>query len=892
MTTAVSEILHTKLTPPALRTDRVPRPRLIDQFSDSMQRPLTLVCAPAGYGKSTLLSEWLISPAASGYRVAWYSLDEDDNEPSRFLAYLVYALTTSTGIDGTEILALLRDPQTPSPKFVLTALLSRLETLPTPFVLVLDDFHLVTSKPLHEAMTFLLEHQLATMRLVLTSREDPPFPLARLRGRGQLAEIRADDLRFTPDEARTFLTQMLGIQLSTEQIQDLEDRTEGWIAGLQLAALAMKGHEDIAGFVEAFTGSHRYILDYLTEEALNRQPQNCQDFLLQTSVLGRLNGQLCDAVTGGSSGQQMLEQLERGNLFLIPLDEHRYWYRYHHLFADVLRKRLNPDQQRELHRRASVWFAAHNLNDEAISHAIAAREFAIAARIMEESGSVYFVEGWVNFGMKWADQIPDDVMTSHPLLALNTGMWHGYLGRANLAQKYVEMARAGLSKLPLSQSDADELLGYADTIEALSATINYDTRRAIAAAESALARLPEGHIRLRGTALLVKGYVYQREKREAEALAIYAEVIDIGEKLRDFNMTTRAMIHRAEIALLQGHLREAESAYRALLKKAADERQEHALNIGIAHGELAVVLLEQNRLDEALRSAVHCIATTDQVIPYYALVGYAVSARVYRLTGNDSACASAIRSIRNILESYPSIPARIYVLFATHLWTKDEMFAPFRAFLMSQRSQPTTAFESQLLQLVAAGLLIEDGTESSLNEAFALLEDLRPQLEGTPSMACWIELLVLEALLMQTTGRSADAQRLLQQAVIKAELQGYVRMFIDKGEAMRSLLRAAVRSGRVAYANTLLEAFSSPSPVKTPQAVAPADDESALIEPLSEREREVLRLVVDGASNREIAESLIVSLGTVKKHINNIFLKLDVHSRTQAVAVARQRSLL
>jgi LuxR family maltose regulon positive regulatory protein len=893
MVVPASGLLQTKLTPPPARADLVLRPRLTQQFSASLERSLTIVCAPAGYGKTSLLGEWLASEAGRAVQVAWLSLDEDDNDSAHFLSYLVSALASVSDINAGELLSLLQSPQPPSPKVIVTALISRLEASPKRFALVLDDYHLISTQSIHEAVVYLLDHLPLRMCLVIVSREDPPFPLARWRGRGQLVEIRADDLRFTPEEAGQFLGQMVGVHLSAKQVRELEARTEGWIAGLQLAALAMKGRADVSGFISAFTGSHRFILDYLTEEVLSRQPETLQTFLLQTSILNRLSGPLCDAVTDGTGGQAMLEQIEHGNLFLIALDNERSWYRYHHLFADVLRNRLSQAQRGELHRRASRWLARENLVDEAVSHAIAAADFELAASIMERSGTRYFVEGWGNYGMKWVAHIPDEVISRHPLLALNTGMWHGYLGRAALAQNYVQTARIGLNNLTLSESEGEELFGYADTIEALSATINYNTQQAITAAESALQHLPEHHVRLRGTALLVKGYVLQRERRLEEAMTIYAQVIEIGQELHDFNLTSRAMIHRAEICLMQGQLNAAESAYRAILRKAIEENQEHLLNVGIAYGELAIIQFEQNQLESAAHSAALCVERCDHLIPYYALVGYAVLARVHRLLGDEDACQRAVQSIRSILENFPSVPARIYVLFVTRLWARDDLFTPFRQFLMQQRNQPISSFEAELLQLVAINSLVEQVTDSTLHEAFSLLEALEPKLSASGSLACWLEMLILKALALDAAHRTTEALMCLERALELAEPEGFFRIFIDQGQAMARLLRAGqAKIRRRTYIEALLAAFPSLESERTSISPSGQSDGAFGYEALSEREVEVLRLIVEGASNREIAQQLVVSLGTVKKHINNIFLKLDAHSRTQAIAIARKQNLL
>ena len=893
MLASVPELLRTKLGPPPVRADRISRPRLSERFSASLVRPLMLVCAPAGYGKTSLLSEWLASETGQQLSSAWLSLDEDDNDLTRFLTYLVAAFSSIDKVDVDDVLAPLLSARPPSGKVILTGLISRLETFSGHIALVLDDYHLITAQPVHEAMTFLLDHLPAQMSLVITSREDPPFPLSRLRGRDQLVEIRADDLRFTPEEAAQFLWQMLGINLGAEQITELDARTEGWIAGLQLVALAMKGREDVSGFITAFTGSHRFILDYLTEEVLNRQPESLRMFLLQTSILDRLNGSLCDAVTGRSDGQTLLEQIEHGNLFLIPLDDERYWYRYHHLFGDMLRNslnRLHGEAVADLRRNASQWLVKEKLFDEAVSHAIAAREYELAAGIMEESGSKYFVESWANFGFKWAATIPDEVMQRHRVLALNTGMWHGYLGRATLAQQYVDSARSGLNAMSLPESEVDALLGYADTIEALSATIDYDTQRAINAAESALQRLPESQVRLRGTALLVKGYVQQRERQLDEARAIYAEVVEIGQELSDLSMMTRAMIHTAEISLMQGQLRDAELIYDEIIQTALKEKQEHLFNVGIAYGELAIIHLERNQLEEATQLAQLSVERCD-LVPYYALVGHAVLARTYRLLGDDAAAQNAVHNMKSILDTYPSMPARIYVLFVTRLWVSDPMYGSFRQFLTAQRSRPTSAFEAQLLNLVSGRLSIEQPGEAARREALRIVDELRSQATDTDSLACWLEFLVLETLALEASNRSPEALNTLERALDLAEPEGFVRLFVNAGKTMEKLLRAArPNSQHQAYIDQLLIAFAPTMKADAPSFTSAIVGEK--LEPLSERELEVLHLIADGASNREIAEALVVSIGTVKKHVNNILLKLDAHSRTQAIATAQRHNIL
>src|SRR6266700_5114176 len=378
-----TSILATKLYLPRLRPNVVSRPRLLERLNEGLHRKLTLISAPAGFGKTTLVSEWI---EGIGRPTAWLSLDEGENDPTRFLAYLVAALQTIAATIGKGVLGVLQSPQPPPPEAILTALLNEITTLPDNFVLVLDDYHVIDAKPVDIALTYLVEHLPPQMHLVIATREDPQLPLARLRAQGQLIELRAADLRFTPSEAAEFLNQVMGLNLSAQDIAALEDRTEGWIVGLQLAALSMQGHQDVPGFIRAFAGDHRYIVDYLVAEVLQRQPESVRSFLLQTSILDRLHGPLCDAVTGQEEGNARLEALERGNFFVVPLDDQRHWYRYHHLFAEVLSAHLmaeQPDQISTLHRRASEWYEQHGSAADAIRHALAAFDFERAAHLIE-----------------------------------------------------------------------------------------------------------------------------------------------------------------------------------------------------------------------------------------------------------------------------------------------------------------------------------------------------------------------------------------------------------------------------------------------------------------------------------------------------------------------------
>src|ERR687889_2492263 len=455
-------ILATKLYVPPPRPKAVPPPRLIERLDEGLHRKLILVCAPAGFGKTTLLGEWV---AALPRPAAWLSLDEGDNDPARFLSYLVAALRTIAPSMGEGLLDALGSPQSPPTESILTALLNEMAALAEDSVFVLDDYHVIHATAVDDALTFLLEHLPPRVKLVIATREDPPLPIARMRARGQLSELRAADLRFILTEAAGFLEGAMGLKLSAEEMAALEERTEGWIAGLQLAALSMRGREDVSGFIAAIKGSSRYVLDYLAEEVLRRQPEDIRAFLLQTSILDRLSGPLCDAITDRAGGQEMLERLERTNLFTIPLDEERRWYRYHHLFSEFLRDRLHriqPDQELRLHRKASSWYEHNGLVREAVDHALTAADLETATRLVEENFRAMLAHGEATLLLNWMEALPEELLRSRPRLCIpRAWAWllTGKLEAAELCVQDLErMLDADISRPPdeIGVSTSDE----------------------------------------------------------------------------------------------------------------------------------------------------------------------------------------------------------------------------------------------------------------------------------------------------------------------------------------------------------------------------------------------------------------------------------------------------
>src|SRR5919112_590390 len=491
--TGADPLLTTKLAVPSTRVSLVPRSRLSERLEEGLGPKLILVSAPAGFGKSTLLGAWASELSGSGRPMAWYSLDSADNDPAQFWRYFFTAIDLLQPGSGKTALALLDSPQASPIEAILTTLLNELVDLSTDSVLVIDDYHLIESQTIHEALTFLIDHLPPRMHLVIATRMDPPLPLPRMRVRGKLTELRAADLRFTPEEAATFLNQVMGLELSAEDTAELEGRTEGWIAGLQMAALAMRDHADVSGFIAAFTGSNRHVVDYLAEEVLARQPEELRTFLLKTSVLDRMCAPLCNAVTGHADGQTTLERLEHANLFVIPLDDERHWYRYHHLFADVLRQRLHQAHAElvpDLHQRAGGWFEEEGLVPEAIHHALAARDWERAIRLIGSSGMTVVLSQQGQTLLGWIDKIPEELGRERPVLCTIRALALAFSNRPDAAEASLQQAERCLRGKPITD-EARTISGRAAVIRAAIARFSGDLQRCVALSRRALELLPE-----------------------------------------------------------------------------------------------------------------------------------------------------------------------------------------------------------------------------------------------------------------------------------------------------------------------------------------------------------------------------------------------------------------
>jgi LuxR family maltose regulon positive regulatory protein len=877
-----SPILTTKLYVPPPRPEAVPRPRLIERLNEGLRRKLTLVSAPAGFGKTTLLSDWL---AGCGRPAAWLSLDEGDNDPARFLSYLVAALRTVAAGIGEGVLGALRSPQQPPTESILTALLNEIDTVPDDFVLVLDDYHVVDARPIDDVLAFLLKHLPPRMHLVIATREDPHLPLARLRARGQLGELRAADLRFTPSEAAEFLNHAMGLNLSPQDVAALETRTEGWIAGLQLAAISMQGHEDAARFIESFTGSHHFVLDYLVEEVLQQQPESVQAFLLRTSILGRLCGPLCDAVLldPSVSGQEALEHIERANLFLVPLDDERRWYRYHHLFADLLRQRLlqgaasSTEDVNDLHRRASQWYEENGLEIDAFQHAAAADDVERAERLIEGAGVPLYFRGTVGPVLRWLESLPKTVLDARPSL------WVMYASVLLLVDHTAVEQKLQAAEAALHGTEPDDrtrdLVGRIASMRATLAVIQHDAETIIAQSRRALEYLHPDNLSIRTATTWTLGHAHQLQGDRAAAREAYDEVISTGKSLGDSVYTIAATINLGQLQEGDNRLSLAAESYRRVLQLAGDPPQPIACEACLG---LARIAYQWNDLDAAQRHGQQFIQLTRQMGSVDSFASYDVFLARLKLARGDVDGAVAILAkaeefVRqhNFLFRMPDVAAAQVLTF---LHKGDLAKAAHLA-------------ETHELPVSRARVHLAQGDTSA---ALATLAPWRRQAEAKGWEDERLVVMVLQAVALQAHGEEDEAAQLLGDALALAEPGGFVRIFVDEGTPMARLLsEAAARGIMPGYSAKLLAAFEAEEQKgEDGSYLPPAPPAQPLTEPLSQRELEVLRLIAQGLSNREIGKRLFLAVDTIKGHNRRIFAKLMVRRRTEAVAKARSLGIL
>ncbi len=911
-------LLVTKLALPPVRADLVPRPRLTNQMQLGIQRPLTLIAAPAGFGKTTLLSAWL---EHAPNPIAWISLEPGDDDLTRFWSYVFTALEHPHPGSGTSALALLQGsaPQQPPPiETVLTIWINGLAALSHEVVLILDDYHLITAPPIHRSITYLIDHLPHQLHLVMATRADPPLPLARLRTHGHLTEIRAADLRFTSEETTAFLTRTLGLNLSSEDIAALEARTEGWIAGLQLAALSMRGHQDIPAFLKAFTGSQRYIIDYLTEEVLARQSEAVQSFLLQTAILERLQGSLCEAVIGElggeANGQMMLEQLEQANLFLVPLDDERRWYRYHQLFAEALRHRLqrkHPTLVPELHQRASAWYEQQGLTYDAVHHALAATDFAQAARLIEQAFNSLVRRGEIATLQRWAAALPNELVRSNIELSVLQGWLLFVSGKNDAAEQHLQDIERTFGINPVSDEHSEQqtmpgrafnlaaIRGRIAAIRASIAVTQGDIPRTIALSRLALEYLPKENIS-RAYAAWYLGRAYWLSGDVRAASIALAEASHVSWEVNHLYCVFMVTHDLAHVQKLQGHLHLADQTYRQALQQAL-ERGGDLPAIGPAYVGRGNLEYEWNHLDAATSLLQEGIKLCERTGNGRAILqAYITLAFIKQAQGDADGASAIMQQVVQITERQNLSQYRGAQVEASQAWL-SLMQGDEAAILrwvqhcgLSLDQEVTHLREREYLTLVR--VLI---AQRRLDEVKQWLESLLQLAEAQERMGSAIEILMLQAEALHASDEVNQAIELLSRALSLAEPEDYIRLFVDEGVPMARLLvqmrtlRRSEYTVSTVYREKLLSALGGTHDEGTPHsAAAPSPGTHPLIEPLSERELEVLRLIVAGCSNREIAYRLVIAVSTVKWYVNTIYSKLQVESRTKAIARARELNIV
>jgi len=945
-------LLATKLSPPPLRPSRVSRPHLMNRLEAGLRQGsrLTLISAPAGYGKTSLVSEWIAdsrlkiedirtqntkirepNPQSSfqNLQFCWLSLDEGDNDPSQFLRYLIAALQHAGESIGRVLEAVLDSPQPPPLGSMIPSLINDVAAHPAMAVLILDDYHAITDQSVHAALEFILDHQPPNLHLVLLTRADPPLPIARLRARGQLTELRAADLRFTTDEAAAFLNQVMGLDLHLQDVRALEQRVEGWAAGIQLAAIALeslsktsgtgKDTTEVEAFIRSFTGGHHYVVEYLVEEVLRRQSEDIQNFLLRTSLLERMCGPLCDAIllpddfrlqnsqpstilqqSTVSNSQSILEYLDHNNLFLTPLDSAHTWYRYHPLFAEVLRARLkgqvSADEITAIHRRASVWFWENGMLDEAIEHALSARDYDQAATFLESSAKGTMLHGRPTALLRWSERLPAEWLRSRPRLRIYHA-WALFLsGKFSLGQEQLQDVYHSLPRSPETQA----LRGELASLLAIAATIDQPPAVIQELAQEALDNLPDDDLASRARALrgmgVALGYLGETER----CLDYYQQARQLALASGNIFLASNIIETISSMYLHLGRLRLAARTCQELVELGSPSGSSPLPFTGNGFLGLAVVSLEQDNLESAGRYLDQAMELTLQGgIGYNLLESWCVMARLRQAQDDLPGAHQALQEAEQVNQSVQSFGSR--VLLAAHqvrFWLAQGDFQQAQRWAFDDEESTTPKISLVNLPLVVrevhlvtqARLWLAQGEYEKVLEIAA---GLLPKAEAGGRMARVLEISLLKALALYARGDLPAALESLEHALELAEQEGYVRLFLEAGEPAHSLLRVASSrlKGEVnrTTAGKLLRAFESLHPAKLqPSKLQPSE----LIEPLTDRELEVLHLLAAGNSNQEIAAHMVVSLNTVKKHSSNLYGKLGVTSRTQAIARARELGLL
>jgi LuxR family maltose regulon positive regulatory protein len=861
------DLLVTKLCNPSTRKNLVPRPRLVHVLDEASQqgKKLALISAPAGYGKTTLVAEWL---GDSQTRSAWLSLDEADNDPIRFLTYLVAAFEQALSQIPESIQAMFQFTQSLSAEAVMIDIINEIAAFPGAIILALDDYHVIHTPSIHQQLAFLMEHQPANFQLVIITREDPLLPVSRLRARGQIVEIRQEELRFSLEECADFLQRVMGIKLVKEDVAALERRTEGWITGLQLAALSMQGRRDLAGFIRAFTGSSRFILDYLVEEVFTQQPEEVKDFLLKTCLLENLSGPLCDAVTEKANSQEMLEHLEQANLFIVPLDQSRVWFRYHHLFAELLHHRLRTSQENietELHQRASRWFEAEGLSNQAIHHALAVQDWERSAKLIGLAADGLLKSGELVTLIGWCRQAPEELIRSQP----EFGMPYAWALMLSGMFDEAEELLVGYEKIAKS---APVLLGQVATAQAYVARARGDNARVIEKSELALRLLPESDMVSRSVLSLNLGLVYWHEGRLREAVPALNDLYGLAIRTENHYASLTAQIFLARTLASQGALRQAEERLRETLQIGA----QHPILV-LAHYDLAGIYYEWNELAKAwdhVEQGLDICTRSGNV--EFQNGGHLLRAILLMAQGNMLGALSEVETTHVLSQDYGLVKqSRSMSWHAMVALAMDDLVTAEQR--VDQITEDVDAnWFYRFIGLTKARLLLAKGEKKA---ARLLLEE---RLTRATHAGWGYAIVAIRALQAQAAVTEEEALGILAEGLKLSQPEGFIRTYVEAGTGLIPLLKESARRGLMPdYIGQILRAYDTRDKLTMP-----------LVEPLSERELEVLRLITAGLSNREIAQELIISTGTAKTHVHNVCGKLGVRNRTEAAMRAKELELV
>jgi LuxR family maltose regulon positive regulatory protein len=889
-------LLTTKLYIPTPRKNLVARPRLIEQLNSGQERRLTLISAPAGFGKTTLLSEWIQSNDES---FAWLSLDEGDNNLNRFLSYLIAALEQIDDSIGDGVSPLLEATGDPPVEPLITMLINNIVSMEVEFCLVLDDYHLITNQTIHQAINFFLEHFPPNAHLIISGRVDPPINISRMRARHQMTEVRPNDLRFIESEGRTFLNDLSRLELSSEDISALVSRTEGWITGLQLAALSMQGRQDKSKFVAAFSGSHHYIIDYLVDEVVARQSEEVRSFLYRTSILNRFCAPLSDAVLGISDSKKVISYIDDANLFLVPLDDERKWYRYHHLFAEFLNQRLlerEPENVPELHNRASIWFEENDLLVEAIDHALLGEEFTRAAKLVESVGPDMMIRSEFDQLSSWLDAIPQEQLDSWPWLCIIRAWMCQRWARFDEGERYLQCAERALKDetIPEPMDGLEVIQGQISAIRSLFSLAKGQISSAIEYANQALEFLPDGYFNrpvaadALGIAMRVSGDFEGASKFFVDA---HRDSLAVGNRI-----LAQAIIMELGLTyFLQGRLYQAAETFREAITYTYQDTQIKIPYASSASVYLANILYEWNKLDEAMTHLEEGIeiGISAKMVDAVA-IGYGIMVWVYLAQSDLEAASAACMKTEKMIKDIPdlgsetlkiTLDSRIRLLIANNKLIDASKLMQEQGISVEDEIKHFLQFEYIVLSRVLINLGREYQEENYLSQAQDLLNRLISVIKPSGCLRETVEILALQALTFEVQGLHAQALNPLKEALTLAEPEGFIRTFIDEGEPMRDLLRQ-MHSQNIAkdYVSKLLVAFETRKAIRkiTPQP---------LIEPLTERELEVLRLLSTELTGPEIAHELSVSLNTLRTHTKNIYSKMNVTNRRAAVRAADELEL-